>query len=164
MNELIQTFHIDWQLMLAQIVNFGLVFFVLYKLAAKPLSNLIKERTEEIETGLDNAKKAESELANANLKKDEIIHEAKNDAKKIIISGQMDGKEIVKEAKEEAGKEKEQILKQAKIDAEKVRLESEANVRKEASILVVEGVKKIMEGYVAKGQGEEIIKGMLANK
>jgi F0F1-type ATP synthase membrane subunit b/b' len=45
MEELITTFHIDWKLMIAQIVNFGLVFALLYWLAAKPLSKLMKDRT-----------------------------------------------------------------------------------------------------------------------
>src|SRR3989344_1897387 len=56
MNEFIATFHIDWKLMVAQIINFALVFVVFYLLAAKPLSKLIKNRTKEIQTGLSNAK------------------------------------------------------------------------------------------------------------
>ena len=164
MQELISTFHIDWKLMIAQVVNFGLVFAALYLIAAKPLSKLIKERTEEIEGGLENAKKAEKEVANANIKKDEIIREAKNDAKKIIVGSQADGKEIIKEAKDVATEEKDAILKQARVDAEKVKQEQEMQVRKEAATLVTEGVKKMMEGYVTGGKGEDIIKGMLANK
>lgn len=162
MDELIQTFHIDWKLMIAQIVNFILVFAALYLIAAKPLSKLIKERTAEIEGGLENAKKAEMDVKNANIKKDEIIREAKNDAKKIVVGSQADGKEIIKEAKDKAVEEKDEILKQAKIEAEKAKSESESQVRKEAATLVTDGVRKMMEGYVAKGKGEEIIKGILA--
>ena len=123
MNELISTFHIDWKLMIAQIINFGLVFLALYFIAAKPLSKLIKDRTEEITTGFENAKKAEGDIANANIKKEEIIREARDDAKKVLASSQADGKEIVKEAKTKAELEKEEIIKQAKLDAEKAELE-----------------------------------------
>ena len=164
MNELISTFHIDWKLMIAQIINFSIVFGLLYWLAAKPLSKLMKDRTKEITDGLDNAKKAEQEVANAGIKKEEIIREAKESAKHVILTSQADGKEIIKEAKDKAVLEKEDIVKQARIEALKEKQNADEQVRKEASILVVEGVKKIMEGYVAKGQGEEIIKGMLANK
>jgi F-type H+-transporting ATPase subunit b len=162
MDELISTFHIDWKLMIAQIVNFGLVLAILYWLATKPLGKLIKDRTKEITDGLENAKKAELEVANANIKKEEIIREAKQDAKHIISSSQSDGKGIIKEAKDKAIFEKEEIIKQAKLDAEKEKKNSEDAVKKEASILITAGIQKIVENYVTDGKGEDIIKGMLA--
>lgn len=161
MQDLISTFHIDWKLMVAQLINFGLVFMALYFIAAKPLSKLIKDRTKEITDGLDNAKKAESEIANANVKKEEIVREAKNNAKKIVATSQADGKEMIKEAKIKADLEKEEIIKQAKIDAEKEKKNTDEQIRKETATLVSEGVRKVMEGYVVQGKGEDIIKAML---
>ncbi|HNW71842.1 MAG TPA: F0F1 ATP synthase subunit B [Candidatus Paceibacterota bacterium] len=161
MEELISTFHIDWKLMIAQLINFGLVFLALYFIAAKPLSKLISDRTKEITTGLDNAKKAESDVANANIKKEEIVKEAKENAKSILATSQADGKEIIKEAKEKASIEKEEIIKQAKLDAGKEKKNAEEEVRKEAGELIKDGVRKIMEGYVSEGKGEDIIKAMI---
>ncbi|MDP1760376.1 MAG: F0F1 ATP synthase subunit B [Candidatus Woesebacteria bacterium] len=161
MEELITTFHIDWKLMIAQVVNFGLVFMALYFIAAKPLSKLMKDRTKEITDGLDNAKKAELEVQNANIKKEEIVREAKNNAKQIMATSQVDGKEIVKEAKDKAILEKEEIIKQARLDAEKEKKNSDEQVRKEAATLVAEGVKKVVEGYVSQGKGDDLIKAML---
>ena len=163
MNELITTFHIDWKLMIAQIVNFGLVFAALYFIAAKPLSKLMKDRTKEITDGLDNAKKAETDVKNAGLKKEEIIKEGKDNAKKIVASSQADGKEIVKEAKTKAEKEKEEIIRQAKLDAEKEKKGADEQVRRDAAELIASGVKKVVEGYVAQGKGEDIINAMLKN-
>jgi F-type H+-transporting ATPase subunit b len=161
MEELISTFHIDWKLMIAQIVNFGLVFMALYFIAAKPLSKLMKDRTEEITTGLDNAKKAETEVANANIKKEEILKEAKGDAKQILASSQADGKEILKEAREKSEREKEEIVKQAKLDAEKEKKGAEEELRREAAEMIKSGIERVVEGYVAGGKGEDIIKAML---
>ena len=44
MDSLITTFHIDWKIVIAQVINFGIVFAVLYFFALKPLSKLMKER------------------------------------------------------------------------------------------------------------------------
>jgi F-type H+-transporting ATPase subunit b len=162
MEELISTFHIDWKLMIAQIVNFGLVFGLLYWLAAKPLSKLMKDRTKEITDGLENAKKAELEVSNANIKKEEIIREAKNDAKNIITSSESESKNIVKEAKDKALLEKDEIIKQAKLDAEKEKRNIEDQVKKETAQLVSSSVRKVVESYVEKGKGEDIIKAMLS--
>lgn len=164
MNELISTFHIDWKLMIAQIVNFGLVFALLYLLVAKPLGKLMKDRTQEITDGLENAKKAELEVANANLKREEILREAKDSAKNVITQSQADGKDIVKEAKDKATLEKEEIIRQAKLDAEKEKKTGDEAIRKEAAELVSAGVRKMVEGYVAAGKGDEIINAMLAKK
>ena len=161
MQELITTFHIDWKLMIAQIVNFGLVLSLIYWLAAKPLSKLMADRTKEITDGLDNAKKAEAQIQNANIKKEEIIREGKESAKKIISISQADGKEMIKEAKGKAVLEKEEIIRQARLDAEKEKKNSDEQVRREASTLISDGVRKVMEGYVAQGKGEDIIKAML---
>lgn len=163
MEELISTFHIDWKLMIAQIVNFGIVFGLLYWLAAKPLAKLMKDRTKEITDGLENAEKAQLAVENANLKKEEIVKEAKNNAKQIITSSEMDGKEIIKEAKEKALLEKEEVMKQTKIEAEKEKKNIDEQIRKESAVLIEQGVKKIMENYVAAGKGDELIKGMLKN-
>jgi len=161
MHELITTFHIDWKLMIAQVVNFGLVFLALYFIAAKPLRKLIEDRTLEINTGLDNAKEANFALENANIKKEEIICEAKDNAKNIIIQSQADGKEMIRNAKDQATLEKEEIIKQAKIDAEKEKKIASDAIQKEVSVLVAESVRKIVDSYVKKGKGEDIIKAML---
>ncbi|HEY4494055.1 MAG TPA: F0F1 ATP synthase subunit B [Candidatus Paceibacterota bacterium] len=164
MQELIATFHIDWKLMIAQIVNFGLVFAALYYIAAKPLSKLMKERGDEIEGGLENAVAAKLAVENANLKKDEIIREAKASANETMKKGELSGKEIVQNAKKDAEAEKEKIMMQAKADAEKEKKKVEDAVRKEAAAIVAEGVQRIIGGYVAEGHGEKIIKAMLEKK
>jgi len=58
MDSIISTFHIDWKIIIAQMVNFGVVFVVLYVYALKPLSKLMKEREEKIGKGIDDAKKS----------------------------------------------------------------------------------------------------------
>jgi len=164
MNELISTFHIDWKLMIAQIVNFGLVLSLLYWLVSKPLSKLMKDRTQEITDGLENAQKCKADLVNANFQKEEILKEAKNNAQKIFTDSQNTCKDIVKEAKDKAILEKEEILRQAKLDVEKEKKTGDEAIRKEAAELVSAGVRKMVESYVAVGKGDEIINAMLAKK
>lgn len=65
MQEFISTFHIDWKLMIAQLINFGVVFLVFYFLAAKPLRKLMEERGNTISKGLDDAKESSELLQKA---------------------------------------------------------------------------------------------------
>ena len=57
MDSLISTFHIDWHLIVAQLVNFAVVILVLWRFALKPLGKLMDERGQTIAGGLENAKK-----------------------------------------------------------------------------------------------------------
>ncbi len=63
MDSLISTFHIDWKLMVAQLINFVVVIIVLWVFALKPLKKLMDERGETIKGGLENAKLQEKLLA-----------------------------------------------------------------------------------------------------
>ena len=65
MSSIISTFHIDWKIIIAQAINFGVVFVVLYIFALKPLSKLMAERSEKIKKGIDDAKKSDELLQKA---------------------------------------------------------------------------------------------------
>ncbi len=151
----------DWQVALANLVNFLIIFFILKKFAFKPIGKIIKERQEKIQKGLDDAKQAEAALSVAHNTKEEIIKEAKDEARKIVTKGEVLGKSIVKDAEAKAILEKENILKQARLDAEKEKQNMEDIFNKESADIIASGVKSLVEGYVAKGQGEEIIKMMV---
>ena len=65
MQSIIETFHIDWKIIIAQAVNFAIVFTVLYIYALKPLGKLMSERKDRIEKGLLDAKKSSEMLQRA---------------------------------------------------------------------------------------------------
>jgi F0F1-type ATP synthase membrane subunit b/b' len=52
MDSIISTFHVDLKLLIAQVINFGIIFFVLYKFAFKPIAKIMQERTNTIEKKL----------------------------------------------------------------------------------------------------------------
>ena len=55
MDSLITTFHIDWKIIIAQVINFLIVFLVLYFFAIKPLKKMMAERADKISKGLTDA-------------------------------------------------------------------------------------------------------------
>ncbi len=52
MESIISTFHIDWKIIIAQAVNFAVVFIVLYIFALKPLSKLMAEEVRKFQREL----------------------------------------------------------------------------------------------------------------
>lgn len=150
MEELINTFHIDWKLLIAQLVNFGIVVFVLYKFAIKPLSKTMDQRTAEIEKSLDDAKKIEGDLAKLAEDKEKAMLEAKKQAQEIIEKarkqGEVQGKTMVDDAK----KEVQTVIAAAK---EQIAQEKQAmikDVKAEVSNLVIKATAKVLEKVTTK--------------
>ena len=60
---MIETLGIRWIELLAQTISFSFVLFVLWKLAYKPVFNMLEARKAKIAEGIANAEKIKAELA-----------------------------------------------------------------------------------------------------
>src|SRR3989344_2018489 len=120
---------IDYKLMIAQVINFGLFFIIFKKFIAKPFLNLIKEEEENVKKNEQLKSKLlkqdeEIELRRnsfkeeLNKKEDDLISTAKDRAKavelKIIEDAEEDAKRIKKDALLEIESEKQDLYKQLK--------------------------------------------------
>lgn len=158
MDELIKTFHLDWKLLIAQLVNFGIVLFVLWKFALKPLMKVMDQRKKEIEKSLDDAKKIEANLIMSNEGREKKILEAKKEAQRLIEEAQAHGQEQGQKLIEEAKAEVQTVIAAAKeqIANEKDRMLKE--VKSEVSDLVIQTAKKVLSEVIDKKIDSEIIK------
>ena len=143
MDSIIETFHIDWKVIIAQMVNFGIVFVVLYVFALKPLNKLMAERSDKIEKGLTDAKQNEQILTETTMQYDKALADAKVEANRIF-----------QETKKEAEAKKSEMLEETKaqvaslVDGGKKTLEAEklkmvAEAKKEIVNLAMLATEKI---------------------
>jgi F-type H+-transporting ATPase subunit b len=148
MDELIQTFHIDWKLLIAQLINFAIVVIVLGVFAVKPLLKLMTSREEKITKGVEDAKQAEVELSNAEEIKKEKEKEGRKEAQVIIEKAEKDGEGVRKEKVDKAQGEVQKVIDDAKsrIKSDKDKMASEVNSN--ARDLIVAALEKITEGNV----------------
>jgi len=145
MDSIISTFHIDWKIIIAQMINFGVVFVVLYIYALKPLSKLMAERSEKIGKGIDDAKTNATLLAKMQTEYDETLSKAKNEANKIFQEGKKES-ELKKTAMlEEAKQEVEGIINNGKkmLEVEKSKMVEEA--KKEIVSLAMQATEKLIK-------------------
>lgn len=157
MESLIETFHINWQLLLAQVINFTIVFLVLWYFALKPLMKVMSDRTKKIEKSLDDARQIEENLKKSDEDMVVKIMEAKRAAQKILEDAARQAEknktETVAKAKEEVGK----IVNQGKeqIAAEKEQMLKE--VKSEVADLVIATTEKVLGKVMDKKLDQEII-------
>ena len=157
MDSLVSTFHLDIKLLIAQIINFAIVFAVLYFFALKPLLKVMAERTGTIEKSLADAKKIEENLNRAEGERQEVVNAAKKEAGLILerVSAEAEEKreEMAAKAKEEIG----QIINKEK---EKMRLEKAETLKEikaEVADLVVASLEKLLDKKLNSKDDQELI-------
>jgi len=145
MEELIKTFHIDWKLMIAQLINFAIVLFVLWRFALKPLLKVMNKRSSEIEKSLENAKKVDEKLREADKLKEERILEARKESQLILEKTSKEAEAIQQEKLVETKNEMEKIASRTKAElaAEKQKMFEEAKGK--IGDLVIAASGKIIE-------------------
>jgi len=128
MESIISTFHIDWKIMIAQAVNFAVVFVVLYIFALKPLSKLMSERGEKIAKGIDDAKMNATLLENTRVEYEKVLLNARTEANKIFQDGKKQAEAKKTEMIENAKMEVSGIINTGKktLEAEKIKMVEDA--------------------------------------
>lgn len=145
MDSFIETFHIDWKIIVAQGINFIIVLFILYFLVVKPLKKLMAERSKTINTGLNNAKINAEILSNTKKEYDQIIMKARTEAHNIFQEGKEEAQAKKAEMLEKAKNEVETMILNGKkmLESEKAKILEEA--KKEIVSLVVLSTEKLLE-------------------
>jgi F-type H+-transporting ATPase subunit b len=147
MDSFIETFHIDWKIIIAQVINFAIVLFVLQFLALKPIKKLMKERSEKIEGGLNDAVKNAELLANTKKEYDAIVATARTEAHTIFQEGKKEAEVKKAEMIENAKKEVDTMVINGKkvLESEKAKIIEEA--KQEIVSLVVLATEKLLESH-----------------
>lgn len=145
MDELVKTFHIDWKLLIAQIINFGIVLGVLWFFAIKPLMKIMRKRSDDIDKSLKEAKEIEQKLAEAESEKEKVIIEAKQQAQIIMEKTHKEAEAIKGEKIQQTREEMEVLANKTKADlrSEKEKMITDAKV--EVADLVVAATEKVIK-------------------
>lgn len=158
MESLISTFHLDLKLFLAQVVNFAIVFAVLYFWAIKPLFKVMAERNGKIDEGLKRADEAVGKLEEADEKQKIILSDAKKQAAELLKEARAQSEirktEMIADARAEIGKAIEQ--EKRRLDSEKaVILEA---IKKEAADYILAAARKLIDVKADEKSDAELIK------
>lgn len=142
--KLISALGLDYRILLAQLFNFAILIFILWRFAYKPVFNILAERRSKIAKGLKDGEEASKKLIEAEEEKKIFIAEARKEAN-----------DIIEEAKGKAELRYQEIVSKAKsdlkivIDDEKEKIKAERNsaildVKKEAAKMISIALLKIL--------------------
>ncbi len=132
MEQLFDAFGIDWKLLIAQVVNFGVLFIALTYLLYKPVLKTLDERKEKVAKGVLDAEEAAEKLATADSEVSAKLKTAESEAEGIVAG-----------ARDTAGAEKARILKEAEARAAQVAADADARAKEAALKALRDSEKEI---------------------
>ncbi len=142
--EILHNFGIQPTLLLAQIVNFTIILFVLKKFFYKPITKALEDRKRRIEESLKNADEIEAKLKKTEEKTAQILEEARTNAQNIITGAKSEAERIFDLASADSRKLAEETIAQSRDQIEKQKLEMQRQLEKETLTLVAEVVKQVL--------------------
>ncbi len=157
MDELIKTFHIDWKLLIAQVINFAIVLGVLWYFALRPLMNVMRQRSKDIGQSLADAEAIEKKLEEADVKKEQIVTEAKKQSQIILEQANKNADTVRQNKLAETRQEMEKIAAKTKqeLQAEKDRMITEAKA--EVAGLVIAAAEKVASQTLDEEKDRELV-------
>ena len=152
---------LDWRLFLGQLLNFLVVFFVLWRFVFKPVSAALHKRQGIVEESLKNADLVKSKMEDLQVEYDRTIAKAKADANMVLDQAR---NEAQKQSQAMIGTAKEEVLKilvQGKQALQSERAAVVEQARKDVINMVVTSTEKILQGVVDKDVDEAWLKAQL---
>lgn len=148
---------------LFQILNFGVVMYLLNKVLYKPVIKMLDDRAKKINEGMSQAEKNIKAGEEIEKTKKAEVNKARKEAGSIIAAAEVDAKkkadEIIKKAHEKAKEEVANMTKAAEKEIENAK----AKLQKEAATLAAAMAKKALEGTLTAKEVEAVTAKMLKN-
>ena len=135
---MLETLGIQWPKLIAQLINFSIVFFVLWKFAYKPIFVMLEARRQKIADGVANADKIKAELARTEVDRQKILTLAGDQANKLIDEARQAAARVRETETQKAIAAAEQIVAKAREVAAQDHARMLAELKREVGRLVVQ--------------------------
>lgn len=142
--EIFSNFGVTWPKFIAQIILFLVVYWVLNKYAFGPILKMLNERRRRIEEGQHNAEKIKKQLAEAELRYQEVLRKANEQATRLLEEARTSSDAISQKQLQQAIKDAEGIIAKAQDTIVQERTKMIYEVKKEMVGLVVNTTAKVV--------------------
>ncbi len=144
MVKIIGALGVDIKLLLANIVNFVVLVYILKKFAYKPILQFVADRTAKIKQGVEDAKLAKINLAEAAAQREQILLEARREAKQIVEQAKTNAQQQAEQTIQHSRAESEKIVRAAQTQIKQEQIEALQQAKREVAGLVVQASEKLL--------------------
>lgn len=140
-----------------KIINFGILFFILFKFGKKPIQSFLKQRTELIEKTLKEAKEAKELAQKALQEVEERFRTKDKEIEEILSASKRAGEQERERLLEEGNKLRGKIYEQAKVNIDYELKHAKDAIKAEAVEIAMELAEKKLKEKLTKKEQERLL-------
>tara|TARA_B100001971_G_C18164305_1_gene523258 strand:+ start:128 stop:643 length:516 start_codon:yes stop_codon:yes gene_type:complete len=148
---------ISWPTLLAQIVNFGILFVLLYLVAYKPILRMLDERSRKVKESIDQTERIREQAEQAEEESKRRIEAASREGQEIIARAVRTGEEVRQQAQQEAKREADSLIVRAREEIQGESDEAIGKLRREFADLTILAAEKVIERSLDKESHRQLI-------
>lgn len=143
--ELLTKLGIDWKILGAQIINFLILAFVLYKFVYHPVLDMLEKRSKTIESGLSAAKKSEERLAEIERLAQQRMSETQREIGALLEKSRADAEFMKKDILATAQTQADDLVTRTRLQIAEEKEKLLAEVKAEVTTLIVKLTGKLLD-------------------
>ena len=143
--------------LLAQIVNFVILFGLLYLVAYRPIMRMLDKRSGKIKESMEQTEHIKEQAARAEEEAEKRINAASEEGKKLVARAVRSGEEHRQQAQEEARQEADSLINRARVEIQRERDNAVDELRREFADLTILAAEKVIDRSLDKKAHRQII-------
>jgi F-type H+-transporting ATPase subunit b len=148
---------INMPVLLAQIINFIILFGLLYLVAYKPIMRMLDERSRKIKESMERTEYIKQQAERAEEEAAKRIEAAAKEGQEAIARALRTGEEIRQGAQQQARQEAEALIARAQAEIQRERDEAIDELRKEFADITILAAEKVIDRSLDKKAHRQII-------
>jgi len=143
--------------LVAQIVNFVILFGLMYLVAYKPIMRMLDERSQKIKESMEQTEYIKEQAARAEEEVKKQLEAASKEGQEVIARAARMGEEVRQEADQKARQEAESLIARARMEIQRERDEAIEELRKEFADLTILAAEKVIDRSLDKEAHRQVI-------
>ena len=152
---------IDWEVLLAQFVNFAILLGLLTVVLYKPMRRMLDERSNKIKESMEQAEQIKEQMTKSEEQVKLQLDTARREGQEILAQAAQMGERPKEEAKGEARQEAEVIVARARTEIERERDQAIDEVKREFVDLAITAAEKVVNESLDREKHRRLIEEVL---
>lgn len=151
-------FGLNVQLFVAQLINFGVILFILWKWVFTPVAKKLQERSDKIQKSMSDAERVAKEKQEFELWRQTEMGKTRQESSAIVTAAQNDAVKAKQQIMDQVKADQQKIVDQAKAQIESEKNKSILEAKSELANLVTSATEKILRQKLDTKADQELIK------
>ena len=147
--------------LIAQIVNFVILFGLLYLVAYKPIVGMLNSRSDKIKESMEQVEIIKQQAARSEEEIKAQIEAARGESQAIIAQASQIGERLKEEAKKEARQEAESLIARSRLEIQRERNDAIDELRREVVDVAIVAAEKVIKESLDKPAHHRLIQEVL---